>query len=206
MLASELERRVNRTMFAVRGYQYTGEQKFLDDGRAAIAQVKETIGKLEKLAAEASHLTQLKGAIGDIKQSMAEYDRLLAETEKELNAQHKVSGSMLDLAKKYMAQAEEFLKDQNAAMASEIAEGAAAGPLKERLLKITLVNDLIDLGNAARVANLGSRAWRDNTVMVDGIRAIFPEIEKKGQELDAITRDAANKQEIKAILTAAAAY
>ena len=206
MLASELERRVNRTMFAVRGYQYTGEQKFLEDGRAAIAQVKETIGKLEKLATEAVHLTRLRAGIGDIKLAVTDYERLLAETEKELNAQHKVSDSLLELAKKYMAEAEKFLKDQNAVMAKEIAEGAAADQLKERLLKITLVNELIDLGNAARVANLGSRAWRDNKVMVDGIRTIFPEIEKKGQVLDAITRVAANKQELKNIMTVAAAY
>ncbi len=206
LLASELERRVNRTMFAVRGYQYTGEQKFLEDGRAAIGQVKETIGKLEKLAAEAAHLTLLKGAIGEIKQTMTEYERLLAETEKEVAAQKQASDTLLEVAKNYMAEAYNYLKDQNEAMAKEIAEGAGADKLKERLQKITLVNDLIDLGNAARVANLGSRAWRDNKVMVEGIQKIFPDIEKKTKELEPITRQAANKEQLKKIVSAAAAY
>ena len=206
VLASDLERRVNRTMFAVRGYGYTGEKKFLDEAQAAIAQVKETIGKLEKLSADAVHLTKLKASIGDTKQVMTDYERLLAETEKNQNELHKISDSMLDLAKKYMAEAEAFLKDQEQVMAKEIAEGAPADKLSERQKKLTLLNDLIDLGNAARVANLGSRAWRDNKVMLDGIKTIFPAMEKKGQELDAITRVAANKQQLKGIMAAAGSY
>jgi methyl-accepting chemotaxis protein len=205
-LASDLERRINRTMFAVRGYNYTGEKKFYDEGTAAIGQVKETIAALEKLAASAAHLVKLKGALGEIQQTMAGYERLLGDTHKQLTAQQGVSDQMLALAKKYMEQAYAYLKSQEKELEKEIAEGAPPESLLERKRKITRVNDLIDLGNDARIANLGSRAWRDNKVMQEGIQKIFPEIEKAVRELEPISRQPVNKQQLKEILAAAEAY
>jgi methyl-accepting chemotaxis protein len=206
VVASDLERRVYRTMYAIRGYGFTDEKKFYDEGTAAMAQVKETIGKAEELAAKAEHLTKLKDQVKEARQSAADYERLMAETEKNITELGKTRVSMREVAKKYMDNCERFLKDQYAAMAKEIADGAAPDKLNERLKKIALINELIDLCNSARIANLGSRANRDVKIMTEGIKNTFPVIEKKGQELDAITRVAANKQQIKDVMAAAGGY
>ncbi|MFH1090711.1 MAG: methyl-accepting chemotaxis protein [Pseudomonadota bacterium] len=206
MLAGDLDRRTYRTMYAVRGYHFTGEKKYYDDGKAAMAQVKEAIKDLETLAAKAVHLVKLKGGLEEIKKAATEYERLMAETEKNVTELGKIATLMTETAQKYLDNANAFLKDQNEAMAREIKEGAAPDKLAERLLKITLVNDLIDLGNAARISNLKAQAQRDLKVMADGIKTLFPMIEKKGQELAPITRSAANQQQLKDVLAAAAAY
>ena len=91
-------------------------------------------------------------------------------------------------------------------MAQEIAEGAAPDKLNERLKKITLVNDLIDLGNAARIANLQGRANRDLQVMAEGIKTVFPAIEGRSLELEPISRSAENKQQLKEVMAAASGY
>jgi methyl-accepting chemotaxis protein len=206
LLASDLERRVYRTMYAGRAYNYTGDKKFLDEAQAAIAQVKETFGKGEELAAKAVHLVKLKGALGESKQSMAEYERQLDDTRKTREELQTTAQTMAKAAAAYMENAHALLKSQNAAMAKEIAESSLPEKLAERVRKIALVNDLVEEGNAARIANLQARARNDFSVMAEGIKTVFPKIEAKAAELDKITRLEADKQEIKDILAAAGTY
>jgi len=206
LLASQTERRVYRTMYAIRGYGFTFEKKFLEDGKAAIAQVKETLAKAEELSTRAIHLVKLKDALTEIKNEVAEYERLMTETDQRVIESEKAAETMRTVAKQYMDNANALLKDQNEAMVAEIQAGASPEKLVERLTKINIVNDLIDYGNAARIANLQSRAQRDNNIMKEGIASVFPVIESKGQELDAITRVAANKQQLREIMTAANNY
>ena len=205
-LASEMERRIYRTMYAIRGYGFTFEKKFLEDGKEAMAQVKETMAKAEELSARASHLVKLKDSLTEVKKAVTDYDRLMTETDQSVTGLGKVNETMSAAAKQYMDNANAMLKNQNEKMAEEIQAGAPAEKLTERLLKITLVNDLIDQGNAARIANLRSRAMRENNIMKEGIAAVFPIIESKGQELEPITRSAENKQQLREILAAAGTY
>jgi methyl-accepting chemotaxis protein len=121
-LASDLERRVYRTMYAVRGFHFTGEKKYHEDGAAAMAQVQETIGKAEELAARAEHLTQLKNVLGEAKKEVLEYDRLMRETEKNVVEQERISNAMLAAAKKFMDAARGYLNGQNELMRQEIKE------------------------------------------------------------------------------------
>jgi len=60
--------------------------------------------------------------------------------------------------------------------------------VQERVLKIKLVNEIIDLGNAARINNFKSQALRDPDIMQEAI-AVFPEVDKKFAELRIVTRD-----------------
>jgi methyl-accepting chemotaxis protein len=205
-LASDLERRISRTMYAIQGYSFTGEKKYYEEGAASMALVKETIGKAEELASKAEHLTKLKDQLAGAKLAMTDYEHLMVEAEKNNNEMGKTAVSMRELAKKYMDNCEAFLKSQDTVMAKEIADGAAPDKLNERLKKINLVNDLIDLGNAARISNLRARANRDLQVMAEGIKTVFPAIEKKVLELEPLSRSAENKQQLKEIMAAAGGY
>jgi methyl-accepting chemotaxis protein len=205
-LASDLERRIYRTMYAIRGFGFSGEKKYFDDGMAALGQVKETLGQLETLGAGALHLVKLAEQLAEAKGAMVDYEKLMAQTAAAVELQENLSNELIELAKKYMEAANDFLKVQNDAMASEITAGAGAEKLSELQEKITLIHDLIDLGNAARVANLGSRAWRNQKIMAEGIRSIFPSIEDKGRQLSIVSRDPANKKQLEHLLGAAVAY
>lgn len=206
LIGSEFERNVFSTMFAIRAYGYTGEKRFHEEGLAAMAEVKETLKKAEALAAAALHLTQLKASVGEAAESMTEYDRLIRETEKNVNELAKITAYMQEQAEKYMSEIEAFTKSQNEALAAEMQQGSAHDALTERLKKLKLAEDIRELGNAARIANLRSQAQRDNQHMAEGIQKIFPVIEKKLQDLSSITRQAANQQQIEEIRKAAANY
>ncbi len=200
-LAGELERESAKTMYAMRGYAFSNEKKFHDEAVVNIAKVKETIAKAEGLSAKAKNLVKLRGALDEIKKEAAEYEKLMTETERKVAELEKIGETMNAAAKQYMGNTDQLLKSQNAAMGAEIKEDAGIEKLNERLTKITLVNDLIDLGNAARVANWKSQAERDSKIAEEAIKSIFPMIERKGQELDAITRKAEDKQELRSVLT-----
>ncbi|MFZ5570779.1 MAG: methyl-accepting chemotaxis protein [Thermodesulfobacteriota bacterium] len=205
-LASELERNSYSTMYAIRGYGFTYDQKFLETGKESMARVKETITRAEELAARAEHLVKLKGSLDEAKKAAAEYERQMGATDENVTELEKTAEIMAATAKQYMDNASAFLKSQNDAMHEEIKAGASADKLTERLTKINLVNDLIDLGNEARIANLQSRARREASIMKEGIASVFPQIERKGQELEAIVRQAVNKQQLREILAAGATY
>ena len=61
--------------------------------------------------------------------------------------------------------------------------------LHERQDKINLVNDIIDLGNAARISAFKSQALREPSVIEDAVKNIFPAIDKKYDGLRRITHE-----------------
>ncbi len=205
-LASDLERQILMTMYAMRGYGLSGEQDYYNQGMTAISEVKQTIGQAEQLAARSPHLVKLKDEITDVKTSVSDYEGLVADTVAHLQDLEKVSTRMTATAKIYMDSAYAILNSQNAAMKGEIEEGAPSNTLNERLLKITLVNDLIDNGNWARIANLQAQDRKDFTIMEKAIAKIFPAIDKTAKEMAPITRVQADQKELSDILNAAAAY
>jgi methyl-accepting chemotaxis protein len=205
-LSSQLERRMNRVMMGMRGYGLTGEKRFYDDGLTAMAQVKESIGEAEKLAARAVHLVKLKGALDDIKQQVDAYDELIQKTRETFEKRDKIASDMAETAQVYMASATDFLEDQNSAMNKELSAGEKAEKLIERQRKITLVNNLIDLGNEARIANLQARARNDYAIMKDGIATVFPAIAKGVRELEPLTRSAANQKQLADLSAAGERY
>jgi methyl-accepting chemotaxis protein len=205
-LAGTLERRIYRTMYAMRAYNYTGEQKFHEEGAAAMGQVQETLGELDRLSAAAVHLVQLKDRLGAAKEAVSAYGQLMNATAREVANQAAVAREMADLADKYMEAAQALLKNQHAALAGEIAGGAGAEALAERQAKITLVSGLVDLGHTARIADFQSRAQRDSRIVREGFMGVFPAIEDIWRQLRVITRMPADREELARILAAAAAY
>ncbi len=89
----------------------------------------------------------------------------------------------------------EFLAGQNAKMTQEIEEGASKEAMKERLDKITIVNDIIDVGNAARVACYKSQAMRDPKIIRDA-QANFDVMKNKFNDLRKITKEQADHERI----------
>jgi methyl-accepting chemotaxis protein len=205
-LASELERRSYRTMYAIRGYSLTGDQKYHDEGIAALGQVKETVGKLETLATQASRLVLLKDDLVEMKKTVSAYEHLADEAKSLLEDQKKTNESLTLTANQYMDSAKALLNAQRESLNKEIQDYMSSGEVKERLQKITLVGDLIDQGNQLRISNLKSQAYRDHTIMASGVREVFPVIEKTAQALSVICKAPEEATALSQAVTAAANY
>jgi methyl-accepting chemotaxis protein len=90
-------------------------------------------------------------------------------------------------------------------MTQEIQEGATKEKLAERLEKITIVNDIIDLGNDTRIKAFRSQALRSPDVMNEGLEN-FTLINAKLEQLKKTTRDSKNIEQINATAAAGQGY
>jgi methyl-accepting chemotaxis protein len=105
----------------------------------------------------------------------------------------------------YMKNCGDFLVTQNEAMKREMAEGAAAEKLSERLDKITWLNDIIDLGNDTRIKVWRAQAER-NPKLLEAAQENFPKMDGLLDRLQSVTRQEANLKQIAATREAALQY
>lgn len=89
-------------------------------------------------------------------------------------------------AGKFVQNCQAFLESQEEKLASEVLE---------RHEKISLVNDIIDLGNDARVKGFKSQATRDPALIESALKN-FPVLKEKYAALRAITRQQVNLDQI----------
>ena len=204
-VANNIERYSLLTMYAMRGYSFTEEAQYLKTGEKNLALVKKYLADAQTLADRAKNLAKLQGQVKEAAAKVAEYERLAKETVAKNQRLEELRGQMDEAAAQYMKNCNEFLAGQNQKMLKEIKSGATEEKLDERLEKITLVNDIIDLGNAARVGNFKSQALRDPPTMNAALEN-FPKMNPKFQQLREITREAEDIRRIEETEKAAEQY
>ncbi|ACU89516.1 methyl-accepting chemotaxis protein [Desulfomicrobium baculatum] len=186
-MANELERTSLLTMYAWRGYSFTEESSFLDEGRKQLASVQQALSTAEKHAQTFPALVKLKEQIVQAKSEVAEYASLADQTVATIQVMNN-DRKNLDLgAAQYMKNCADFLAGQNQAMNQEITAGAAPDQLAERLQKISLVNEIIKMGNDTRIQVWRAQAQRDPKI-IESAMDNFPKMDVLFDKLKSITR------------------
>ena len=204
-IANELERTSLLTMYAMRGYALSEEEAYLTESRKMLGEVNGSLDKARVLSDKAVHLEKLKGQLATATAAVKEYSDLADQTVNKNQALAQNRQALNKEAEIYMANCNEFLASQNEAMKKEFQAGSEAYKLEERLTKITVVNDIIALGNTARLAAWKSQAQRDPKIIQEAM-SLFDSMNKKLEELRAITRLAANIKQIDETKSAGEAY
>jgi methyl-accepting chemotaxis protein len=186
-VANELRGASNRVMYEMRGYGFTQEDRFYKEALKELQAVDTALEKAAKLESESKNLKMLKGQLETATKAVDEYKAVTQETKEILAKLEEERKVMDEAAAEYMQNCSNFLAGQNAAFKKEMSQGADADALTERLEKVTIVNDIIDLGNAVRIGNFKSQALRSPPVM-NGALALFPKIEQRLDDLEKITR------------------
>ena len=204
-VANDVERSSLLAMYAMRGYALSEEEAYLTEGRKRLGEVGAFLDQARALAEKAVHLEKLKGQVEVASAAVKEYAGLADQTVNENQAIAQNRLAMNKAAETYMANCNDFLQDQNNAMKKELREGADPASLEERLLKINLVNDITDLANAVRLSAWKSQAVSDPKIIQDALLQ-FDLMNKKFDELTAITRDAVNLKQIESAKAEGQAY
>ena len=114
------------------------------------------------------------------------------------------AAQMMDAgAAKYMKNCNDFLASQNTAMQKEFTQIGA--DLEERLKKITLVNDIIDLGNTIQIMTFKAQTTQDPGLMGQAGQKLKG-VPKIAAALRGITRKDINRKQIENIESAAEKY
>ncbi len=204
-IVSNLERFSQKTMYNMLGYGLSEKKKYLEDGKDNLEKVKQQIDEAKKLEAGSLYLADLKEALPNIEAGVLKYEELVNETVKKDELIDENRNALDKAAKKYMDNCYSFLVSQNETLKTEIFAEFEPERLNERLKKITLINNVIDLGNATRIATFKSQALR-NPELIRNAQKNFDLIEKKLPELLSMVRLEENIKEINNIKAAADAY
>jgi methyl-accepting chemotaxis protein/methyl-accepting chemotaxis protein-2 (aspartate sensor receptor) len=187
-IATGMERNFLKTRISMVGYTYTERDELLATAKQRYQRVIERLDEAKELVRKYPWLTVLDSQVKEAEKQLTLYR---AEVDKLANAfakKDQIRKVLDSSAETYMKMTSDFLQGQNEKMASEINQGVSGLALKERLNKITWANDLIDMGNAIRIANFSSVARDDNTILMDGLKEFEAKFESKLDQLLTITR------------------
>jgi methyl-accepting chemotaxis protein len=204
-IANEIERFSLLAMYENRGYGFSEEASFLEAGRKNLTTVHEQLQLAKELADKSEHLKVLTGSVETTVEALKEYEDHLTETENIIKGMANLRSKLDDAAAKYMRNCSDFLTSQNLAMIRDTKEGKDIVAIKERLDKITWVNDVIDFGNAVRIANWKAQATRDPESLEQALK-YFDDIDEYLEKLESITRLQVNQDQITATRRAANTY
>ncbi|NJL32198.1 MAG: HAMP domain-containing protein [Phycisphaerales bacterium] len=202
--ANDVERNSLLTMYNMRGYGLTGGEDYLKASRKYLAGVNDALKKCTELAENYSD-KNLHDAASKAQEGVDNYTKLVEQT---ITLDHKLNEYRNALAKDadaFMTACTTYLNGQNKAFEKDARASEPADTLIERNLKITLINEVIDLGNACRIANFRSQALRDPKIIRDAMPN-FDKIEAKLTTLRPITKQPADIKELQEITHAGHEY
>lgn len=189
----------------MRAYALSQTVTYLESARQDLAQVTQTLADQQTLIARAPHLLKLKETLPEIIAQLANYETLVRQTEASV-AEIAAERTTLDsAASAYMQNCYTLLKEENGSLKTELVANLATQHSIERLTKITLVDDVIDLGNATQIETFKAQTLREPERITSALTN-FPIIQEKLAALQALTYLDENLQQIKAITAAAQTY
>ena len=204
-IATNLERASRAAMYAWRGYAYTENSTFLKQGQDELREVDRFLAEARALANRSEHLVKLKEGVEKAEAGVRQYGTLAEKTVAITEELGRNRTKMDEAAAQYMKNCADFLQSQNEFLEQDLAQGANAASVRDRVGKINLVNDIIDLGNDTRVKNFKSQALRSPEIMQSAMEN-FPKMEDMFRRLRAVTRRDVNLRQIDSTQTAANQY
>jgi methyl-accepting chemotaxis protein len=204
-VANNIERTAFSTRLAVLGYGYTGGVSYLEEANEHIKELVGHIDTADKLAVEAKNLVALKDQAATVRKAVSNYQTALTETEKLTAEIAGIRTVVLEAGPIFVNEAAAFITSQNEAFVGEVAAGAEAAALLERVAKINLANDIVDVGNTIRIAAWRGQAERDNQV-ISAVMPRFDDINTMLDELIKTTRQKVNLDQIEAVRKAGNDY
>lgn len=173
-------------------YGLTWQTQYLESGRPILEEARKTMGMSRELGIRSGNMALQQGADKGLG-IMEEQKVILGETESTVNALNLSIDEAGQEAKAYMDLCYQFLASQNEGMKKEIDTGALPLTLRDRLHKITLVNDIVDFGNNARFNTAVALLYKDPDKLGLSIE-LLQKAKDRLDELKSITLDASRRE------------
>ncbi len=205
-IVGSIERNARRVMYDMRGYSFTEEDNFLKQAKSWRETLQKRLDSADQLAAKSKVLVKLAPMMKILKDEVAKYDSLMDSTKVHIDILAGQRDSMAKMSDIYIVASTSYLTQQNSAMESEFKDSSLSlSQRKERLAKITLMNDAIDIMNGIRVKNYKFQTLRDPQSYELAIKD-FDKMVVIEEKLQAVTRNESDKQLLKQIIDAQNGY
>lgn len=187
VIASELECDALMSMYHMRGYALAERQEYLEAGQEYLLHVQEALTEAHELADRTEHLVKLNSQIGSIDSLFLIYNTLADQLVELNSSMNEYRLSLDEAAGVFTESSNTFLSEQEHAFEEEVRNRSSVSRILERNRKISLLNDIIYLGNTTRRLAWRAQAVRDPEVITEAF-PVFEEMTGKFSELRGITR------------------
>jgi methyl-accepting chemotaxis protein len=204
-IANEIERTSLLTMFAMRGYALSFEQRYRDQAKAEIELVRQALAQAQAHADKYPALVRLKAELGKARQEADAYFALADETEKNVFALGANRKAMDAAAGDFMESITKLTESQKKQFEKEIRDDAGQAGLLERLGKLADIDDLMDVGSEIRVLNFKAQALNDHALRQQAL-GHFAKADPILARLAAVTRRAEDRKELEDVRQSLAQY
>ncbi|MBI4805030.1 MAG: HAMP domain-containing protein [Desulfovibrio sp.] len=204
-IANDVERDSLHTMYAMRGYAFTGQEAFWAQSEKSLADVEKDLARARDLAQKYPKLVKLRENADKASAAVSEYKRLATQThdiEKAMDEERKMMDST---AQAFVKHGMGYMDTQQDKFAKEIDGKLEPARLKERLDKVSTMADVMETGGNIRVANFKSQALRSPAIMQEALKH-FEEIDTKLTKIRTLTKIDADLRELDDIKKAADGY
>ncbi|MBI1387108.1 MAG: HAMP domain-containing protein [bacterium] len=192
-VCNEIERNSLMTMMDMDRYVLSNDESLYQSGTENLALVKKSIDQAQELAGKATHLVKLGPAVNAVESKVTEYEKLAEQVHESILKIKEEQNAMDTAAAAFVERSNEFVQSQSQQMQTEIDSNFTT--IFERIQKLNLVNDIIDLGNSIRLSVWKSQAEQNSQLARDAIQQ-FDQLDQKYNELRLITRLDADIQRI----------
>ena len=172
--------------------QATLNPQLMKEALTTFTEIKQTTAKLKQITKKEDNLKQ----ITNTETAAENYEAAMQKYLENYITLSEIREAMDSSAGAYVAQCELYLSGQQEKLTKD---------MHERHSKITIVNDIIDLCNDARLKGYKSQVLKSPAIMQEAL-ANFPKLDKKFSEILAITRNESNIKQIENTTTAGNKY
>jgi methyl-accepting chemotaxis protein len=204
-ISNKLESHSLQMMLGMRSFSFTENGEYLKSGQANLKEVKNQIDAAQKLSESAMRLATLRKSVTEVRQAVGQYEELSKEAEGKVARLNEIRKVLNESAEMYMKSCGDFLLSQVSYMRRLTAQHASASELEDRMTKITLVHDIINLGNKIDNAAWRAQAERSPEIMREGVLK-FDEVVQKLINLRGVTLEAEYLKQIVDTKKAADSY
>jgi methyl-accepting chemotaxis protein len=166
-IGDNIERYAREAMLNSRGYRYTEEKEFLEQGKNDLQHIKRYITEAGQLSSQASQLEFLKNNLEPLNQSVQKYETLFNKSVELTSQLATLKQSMDKDAAAFMSNCNNFLAAKKAELDRLLSENRSAKEVSSAVNTIELINAIIDKGYSLRVANFKGQRDRNSEVLAN---------------------------------------
>lgn len=171
-IANNIERNSLLTMYNMRGYSLTYDESFRQLGDQYLSKIDDYLQAAETLVAKFPFLVKLKEDVAVAKENVTQYEAQAEETVEAIGKINTARANMDQAAATYLEYTGAYLENQEKQYALDLEADVSDTAMMERLRKIYLMNDAIDIANNARVMNFKAQVDNDPSIIQDAIERI----------------------------------
>ncbi|WP_415250801.1 methyl-accepting chemotaxis protein [Sulfurimonas sp.] len=186
-IAGEIQNYFAKARIDVSKYIFTEQDKYLTGIKNNFEKTNEAINEIKQLVEDQPTLVILKKLLIPLEKEIKNYQNGMIKLENVFKNKKEIRADLDKNAGIFMSEVTKLLDGQERKLSTDLKNKLSLRKINERLRKINLANQVIDLGNAARIANFKSAARRDTKVLQEGL-VLFDALDKVYVELKTITR------------------